>query len=276
MSTIALVLFFLMLLAYIQNIITGQNLVASRLAIDEAQQELNAIKEDRALILAEVERGQKELALSEKEIENQRRIIAASNTELGNLRTKLQQVAVLRLDILQKVKESIEKQMGKTNDEGKELVTIGDNANIIINESLVFDYNSYTVKEEGKELLKQLAVAFEKVLDDKNVRYSIDAVNIEGHTDSVGDTQYNRELSTKRATTVVNYLMQSNPSLEDKYGQYFAASGYSEFRPITTERSEQDRKLNRRIEISIIIKDSSVQKIIEDYLTESERVEVEE
>ncbi len=276
MSTIALVLFFLMLLAYIQNIITGQNLVASRLAIEEAEEELNAIKAQRALILADLEQGKQELALSEKEIENQRKIIAASNAELGTLRTKLQQVAVLRLDILQKVKESIEKEMGKTNDEGKELVTIGENANIIINESLVFDYNSYTVKDEGKELLKQLSVAFEKVLDDDNVRYSIDAVNIEGHTDSVGDTQYNRELSTKRSTTVVNYLMQSNPSLEDKYGQYFAASGYSEFRPITTEHSEKDRKMNRRIEISIIIKDSSVQKIIEDYLTEAEKVEVEE
>ncbi len=282
MSTIALVLFVLMLLAYIQNIITGKNLqflelqldetekdlVAKKQAISKAEERLQLIEDEVDRTRAEVERGERMLKLSQKEIEEQRKIIASSNEELGNLRTKLEQVAVLRLDILEKVKDSIEKEIGSTNEQGEQLVTIGDNANIIINESLVFDYNSYTIKNEGKQLLAQFAMAFEKVLDDANVRASIDAINIEGHTDDTGNAQYNRELSTKRATTVVNFIMASNPRLETKYGKYFAATGYSEFRPISAGRSETARQKNRRIEISIIIKDSNVQKIINDYLTE--------
>ena len=286
MSTIALVLFFLMLLAYVQNIITGKNLEFARKEVSDTKKKLDAYKvqiseaEDKLFLLqdevkktqAEVEKGQRELKLSEKEIEKQKKIIAMSNEELGNLRTKLQNIAVLRVEILEKVKQSIEKEMGSTNDRGESLVTIGDNANIIINESLVFDYDSYYIKEDGKKLLKQFAVAFEKILDDGGIRNSIDAVNIEGHTDDTGDSEYNRELSTKRATVVLNYLMESNTDLESKYGRYFAASGYSEFRPMSGGTSEGARQKNRRIEISINIKDSNIQNIINDYLSETDKM----
>lgn len=282
MSTIALVLFFLMLLAYIQNIITGKNLEfhkkqledtkknldASRLEISQAEKELRLLQDEIEKTKAEVERGRKELKLSQREIEKQKKIIAESNEELGKLRTKLQDVAVLRVNVLESVKESIEEELGERNEKGEQLVSIGKNANIIINERLVFDYNSYNIKTEGKALITQLAIAFERILDNDEIRKNIDAINIEGHTDITGTADYNRELSTKRATTVVNYMMESNPDLKNKYGKYFAATGYSEFRPIALGNTEEAHRKNRRIEISIIIKDSNVQKIIEDYLEE--------
>lgn len=286
MSTIALVLFFLMLLAYIQNLITGSNLEYKRKLLEDTQKKLeeshlelsNAEKElalrknELEKTQAEVDLGNIRLKLSQEEIERQSEIIAMSNQELGNLRTKLEQIAVLRLDILEKVKQSIEDEIGKTNDQGESLVTIGENANIIINESLVFGYNSYNLKNEGKELLEQFAVAFEKILDDKSIRDYIDSINIEGYTDEVGDSYYNRELSIKRSTTVVNYLMQSNPQLESKYGDYFATVGFSEFRPIAYGSSEDARQKNRRIEITVAIKDSNIQRIIKDYLIETDEM----
>jgi len=286
MSTIALVLFFLMLLAYIQNIITGKTLdfarkelddtqkmlEASRVEISQAQKELRLIRNEVEKTKAEVEKGRIELMLSQQEIKEQKKIIAMSNQELGNLRTKLQNIAVLRVEILEKVKQSIEKEIGRTNDEGQPLVTIGNNANIIINESLVFGYDSYTIKTDGQKLLKQFAIAFEKILDDSSIRDNIDAVIIEGHTDDTGSSDYNRELSSKRAYTVVNYLMSSNPGLERKYGRYFSASGFSEFRPIAEGTSEKARQKNRRIEISINIKDSNIQNIINEYLSDTDKI----
>jgi chemotaxis protein MotB len=280
MSTIVLVLFFLMLMAYIQNIVTGKNLEfakkevsdkqkaldAYQLQISEAEGMLRLLEQEVDATRAEVEKGQLELKLSEREIEKQRQIIADSNEELGNLRTKLEDIAVLRVDVLKKVKESIEKEIGAVNEYGEELVTIGENANIVINESVVFDFGSYEIKEEGKKLLNQFAIAFEKILGDSNVRHNIDTISIDGHADHIGPSSENTGLSSKRAYTVLNYLMQSNPSLEDKYGQYFAASGFSEFRPIDSGDSEEARQKNRRIEISINIKDSNVQKIITEYL----------
>ncbi|MGI6778934.1 MAG: OmpA family protein [Acetivibrionales bacterium] len=286
MSTIALVLFFLMLLAYIQNIITGKNLEfvrkelsdkqkkldAYQIQISEAEGELRLLQQEVEETQAEVERGKRELKLSQKEIENQKKIIAESNQELGNLRTKLQNIAVLRVDILKKVKESIEKEIGRKNEQGEELVTIGENANIVINESVVFDFGSSTIKYSGKKLLDQFAIAFEKILDDTSVRNNIDTISIDGHADEVGSADDNMKLSSERATNVLNYLMQSNPDLESKYGKYFAASGYSEFRPIDPGTSEQARQKNRRIEISINIKDSNVQNIIEEYLSGTDKI----
>lgn len=269
MSTIALVLFFLMLLAYIQNILTGQKLAAYNVQISEAEKKLFLLQDEVDRTQAEVERGKLNLKLSEEEIEKQKKIIAASNQELGNLRTKLENIALLRVDILEKVKESIEREIGTTNYRGEPLVAIGDNANLIINESLVFDYNSYSIKEDGKKLLKQFALAFERILTDEGIRNNIDAINIEGHTDDTGASDYNMDLSAKRATSVLNFLMISNPALERQYGRYFSASGYSKFRPMVHGTSESVRRQNRRIEISIKIKDSNIQNIINDYLSET-------
>jgi chemotaxis protein MotB len=283
MSTIALVLFFLMLLAYIQNIITGKNLdfsrkeladtqkklEASRLEISQAEKELRLRQNELEKVKAEVEQGRIDLKLSALELEEKEKIIANSNQELGKLRAKLQNIAVLRVDILKNVKESIESELGKTNDEGEPLVTIGENANIVINESVVFDFGSSEIKYEAQRLLRQLAIAFEKILDDADVRSKIDTISIDGHADEIGSGSSNLKLSTERATKVLDYIMQSNTILEDKYGSYFAASGYSEFRPIAPGSSEEARRKNRRIEISINIKDSSVQNIIEEYLSDT-------
>lgn len=276
MSTIALVLFFLMLLAYIQNMVTGNKLLYNIAKLEEKELELENVEHELAVqktelekIKAEAERISNDLDVSQKEINTQREIIANSNRELNELRSKLETIAVLRLDILDKVKYSIESELGRTTERGEELVTIGDNANIIINESLVFETDSYEIKLEGRKLLDQFAIAFEKILDDGNIRNYIDSINIEGHTDDVGTSSYNRELSAKRSAEVVNYLMSSNPQLERKYAGFFATVGFSKFRPIALGISESARQKNRRIEIKIAIKDSSIQEIIEDYLNET-------
>jgi chemotaxis protein MotB len=308
MSTVAMVLFFLMLLSYIQNILTGHKLSFARDELAGAEERLAGIQatlegtmgslsetqaqldqtraslaetekeitdKEHALALlqdeieqtrAEVEEGQRELALSQAEIEDQRQVIAMSNQELGDLRAKLSDIAVLRVDILQKVRDSIESKIGKYGEDGQERVTIGPNANIVINEQLVFDYGSAEVKPEAQQLLTQLAVAFEELLADEQVRGYIDYISIEGHTDSVGTADYNRTLSAERAVAVVNYMMDSNPALERDYARYFGIGGFSKFRPLTEGTDELSMAQNRRIEISVVVKDESIRNIIEEYL----------
>ncbi|MGB3368368.1 MAG: OmpA family protein [Acidaminobacteraceae bacterium] len=285
-STIALILFFLMLIIYINNIVTGKNLEfaikqvedtqkrleASKAEISQAENQLRLLKDDLEITAAEVLDGEIALKMSQDEVDKQKEIIAESNRELGELRSKLQGIAVLRLSVLSDVKKSIEGKLGKRNEQGEELVLINSNGNIVINEGLVFEYNSYNLKAEGKQLLSKLADAFEDVLDDSNTRANIDAINIQGHTDSRGDSEYNRDLSTKRATAVINYLMHDNTNLENKYGKYFLAGGYSEFRPVSSAKTEAAYSLNRRIEISVILKDASIQDVIDEYLEESQNI----
>jgi len=145
-------------------------------------------------------------------------------------------------------------------------VAVADNGNILINESLVFEYNSYTIKPEGKRLLASLAQAFARVLADPAVRENVDVILVQGHTDERGTTAYNRELSAKRANAVLNYMFETDRALEQSYGAYFASSGYSEFRPLNPAKTEAAYEQNRRIEISVVLKDASVRGVIDEYM----------
>lgn len=69
-------------------------------------------------------------------------------------------------------------------------------------------------------------------------------VEIAGHTDYVGDDNYNMALSLRRAEAVKAFLLNEgcNASL-------FKVVGYGETKPATTNDTEQGRALNRRVEM---------------------------
>ena len=297
MTTVAMIIFFLMLLSYIQNVITGRKLAFSAEELQEVQNFLSDTQRDLSetearLALTEKEITQKEetlklleaeiintrdeveagrllLAQSLTEISEQQHIILISAQELEELRRKLSEIAVFRVDILEKVKNSIEQKLSDTSGTERELVSIGPNANIIINEQLVFDYGSAEIKEDGKQLLTQLAFAFEDLLEDPEIRANIDYINIEGHTDSSGSSEFNRNLSASRAAAVVNYMMKENNVLEERYARYFGITGFSKFRPLAEETDDESMARNRRIEISVVVRDESVGRVIEEYLDQS-------
>jgi len=77
-------------------------------------------------------------------------------------------------------------------------------------------------------------------------------VLISGHTDNVpiNTAQYpsNWELSSTRALTFMKFLLSLNSSLNPAR---FSAIGYSEYRPIATNDTEEGKQQNRRVEILI-------------------------
>lgn len=71
---------------------------------------------------------------------------------------------------------------------------------------------------------------------------------ISGHTDSEGRPEANLKLSQARADAIKNYLCKT-------YGidpTRITAVGYGGTRPIVEEKTEEDRRLNRRVEFEII------------------------
>lgn len=72
-------------------------------------------------------------------------------------------------------------------------------------------------------------------------------VQINGHTDNVGNAVYNKVLSKKRAQEVVDYLIAQGID----QGR-LSAKGYGEERPLVSNDDEKDgREINRRTEIEI-------------------------
>ncbi len=303
MSAVALILFFLMLLSYIQNLITGNDLRNTQEVLSETREKLTVTlfqvedAEARLLIVSDdledaqltlhnqqeeitqyarrIDEYAKELDAYAKEISGQEQTIAqqqalidsqkdylaAANTEIKEMRSQMQTIAVLRLSILEQIRDKIVEGMG---DAAK--VSIGENGSIILSEGILFDLGSSDIKANSRPMLDQLIEVFSKFLSDAdNARY-VDSIVISGHTDSTGDDASNRDLSTDRANSVLNYLLTGSGAKLGKYAEYFCAAGYGETRPVADNATEEGRAANRRIEISMILKDESVLKIVEQYL----------
>lgn len=111
---------------------------------------------------------------------------------------------------------------------------------LILNESVLFDSGSATLKERAREILSQVVPVIKKV---KN------HISIEGHTDNVPikNARYpsNWELSVARAMSVLMYLIEDHRIDPSR----LSASGYGEWRPIESNVTPEGRARNRRVEI---------------------------
>ena len=303
MSAVALILFFLMLLSYIQNLITGNDLRNTQEVLNETREKLTltltevetaeaqllivsgdlesaqatlttqqeqitqyALKIDeytKALAANAAEITGQEQTIKEQQalIDSQKEYLAAANTEIKEMRTQMQTIAVLRLSILEQIRDKIVEVMG---DAAK--VSIGENGSIILSEGVLFDLGSSEIKANSRPMLDQLVEVFSKFLADKNNAKYVDSIVISGHTDSTGDEASNRKLSTDRANSVLNYLLTGSGGKLNPYAEYFCAAGYGETRPVADNATEEGRAANRRIEISMILKDETVLQIVEQYL----------
>jgi chemotaxis protein MotB len=255
----SLILFVLVLLAYVHDLVSAKKLAALGRQIDASEVKLQALR-------AEIEAGRADLEASRARVRDQQVVLADNGRQLDALRAQLQSIAVLRVSVLNKLKQALQAELGPTTDGGGELVTIGDSGDVLINESLVFEYGSYAVKKDARPVLDTLARVLGNVLADPSVRENVDTILIQGHTDERGSAQFNWDLSAKRATVVLNYLFEANPVLADSYGSYFSASAYSKFRPVDPGKTEASYQRNRRIEIAVIPKDENVRKVIDDYV----------
>jgi chemotaxis protein MotB len=177
------------------------------------------------------------------------------------MRNQMQTIAVLRLSILEQMRESMESVLGNRG-----TVTIGENGSIILSESVLFDLGSYEIKENSEAVLNKLIDVFTEFLsDEENAKY-VDSIVISGHTDDIGSDIDNRALSTNRANSVLNYLLSGRNAKLSRYAEYFCAAGYGETRPVASNSTDEGRAENRRIEISMILKDETVLEIVNEYL----------
>ncbi len=282
MSAVALILFFLMLISYIQNLITGNDLqntqellsdtraqvIAAQAEYDAAVLQLQGLTEDLNRKQDEIEAYAIQIAQQTDTIEEQEKLIgdqkaylAAANDEIVAMRNQMQTIAVLRLSILNQIKESIVEVMGDASK-----VQIGDNGNIILSEGVFFDLGSSAIKPESVPVLNELIDVFSSFLRNADNAKYVDSIVISGHTDSTGTDWDNRVLSTDRANSVLNYLLSGKDARLAGFAEYFCAAGYGETRPVADNDTDAGRAQNRRIEISMILKDETVLDIVEQYL----------
>lgn len=120
------------------------------------------------------------------------------------------------------------------------------NNRVVLTNSILFASGSAKISDSGR-----------KILDDIwNILVTVPnrEILIEGHTDNVpiakkdlGTYKTNWELSAIRSIAIVHYVSQHKGANPARLG----AVGYGEFRPVADNETEENRMLNRRVEIVI-------------------------
>jgi hypothetical protein len=99
-----------------------------------------------------------------------------------------------------------------------------------------FDTGKSDIKPESKGIIEQIVALLRAHPELK--------VSIEGHTDNVGTPQSNKTLSSQRAKSVMNAVVQKGIA-----ATRLTAVGWGQEKPIADNRSEEGRAKNRRVEI---------------------------
>ncbi len=123
-------------------------------------------------------------------------------------------------------------------------VFVAENA-IKITETVEFDTNKATIKPGSHALLDDVVRVLQKYPGIKKIQ-------VEGHTDSVGDDARNLTLSEARAAAVSKYLTDHGVD-----ANRLASKGYGESDPIGDNKTKDGQATNRRVEFEILEQDTS-------------------
>ena len=103
---------------------------------------------------------------------------------------------------------------------------------------ILFRFDRADLTPEAGRTINEVA----KVLRDVKGR----VIAVEGHTDSVGNTDYNRDLSARRADAVAKQLISDGVDRSA-----VRSKGFGEGSPIATNNTEAGRARNRRVEVIV-------------------------
>ncbi|MCJ7628618.1 MAG: OmpA family protein [Longimicrobiales bacterium] len=121
---------------------------------------------------------------------------------------------------------------------GATVERVGEGIQVTFESGILFDLNSYTLRQEARDRITDLAASL-KEYDDSEVL-------IVGHTDSSGADEYNQTLSENRANAAGSYLIRAGiaPSR-------VKMMGLGETEPVATNDTPDGMQQNRRVEVAI-------------------------
>ncbi|WP_377277298.1 OmpA family protein [Rhizobium sp. R86522] len=134
----------------------------------------------------------------------------------------------------------------------------------------LFDRGVSTLKADRRAVVEKIAARLEQILPcytlgqnknwnvECNPSFSIiEALQIEGHTDSDGTPDSNLNLSTARANSTFTTMTASKPDLVDFHNfrnqPVLSVAGYGQMRPIRTNDTPEGKATNRRVDLRIIM-----------------------
>jgi outer membrane protein OmpA-like peptidoglycan-associated protein len=195
-------------------------------ARDAAMAELERIKQETVRELADLEKAradalaQQQVAMSEAE---------RARRDAEEARKSQEEAERQKRELRQRLQAQLNAVLETTNSTRGLIVNMSD---------VLFDTAKYRLRPEAREKLAKISGL---LLAQPGIR-----VEVEGHTDSVGGSDYNQDLSEKRAGSVRDFLVEQGIA-----NDAISAAGFGENRPKATNDTGQGRQANRRVELVV-------------------------
>ena len=172
-----------------------------------------------------------------------------------------------RAEMLESIQRSLEQR-------GIEVVLDKDNGVLRLPDEILFAKGESSLSKEGLEAIGKLGRTLDVVLPCYAVlrpgatrpasceavgteAYKLEAVFVEGHTDSDGTQAFNWNLSTERAVNTYRALQERSALatrlLNPADQHLFSVSGYGENRPVREGTSSEAMQQNRRIDLRFVM-----------------------
>ena len=197
---------------------------------ERMQKQLEDLNQNNTQLLASIDQLQQENAALKEQIEAERK---AREEKVAKLKSTYDQLVGA---LEQEIKRG---ELTITNLKGQLSVNLPN--------KILFDSGKTAVRVEGIKVLRSLGDIMNKFPDK--------ALMVEGHTDNVQISSRlketyptNWELSTARANSVV-HVLQDQVGLP---GERLIAAGYSEYRPVADNSTDDGKAQNRRIQIQLV------------------------
>lgn len=219
---------------------------------DEA---LKANMDKNRELLAQLEAKEKALAAEKSRLEK----LSKDLKDRSDRVNELEGLIAAKEASMKKLKETLSKSLKAFEGKGLTVQQKDGKVYVSMENKLLFESGSWTVGSEGKKAVDLVA----KVLGDNPDI----AVLIEGHTDNDkitgtigGGVENNWDLSTKRATAIVN-ILAANAKVNKAN---LTAAGRGEYSPLMSNDTPDGKAKNRRIEIILTPKLDELSKALND------------
>ena len=230
-----------------------KTLQASYIALEKNSDEsLKANMAKNRELLAQLEAKEKALA-AEKDRLNKLSADLKNGTDRVN---ELESIMAAKEAAMKKLKDALSKSLKAFEGKGLTVNQRDGKVYVSMENKLLFESGSWAVGSEGKKAVVAVGTVLAQNPDI--------AVLIEGHTDNdkfagaVGQIENNWDLSTKRATAIVNILSENKAVKKEN----LTAAGRGEFAPLMSNDTPEGKSKNRRIEIILTPKLDEISKML--------------
>ena len=224
-------------------------------SLNQKQQKLEQLESSLDLL-----KQNSETALKERIAENEALMekIAERENELADRMARVDELEGLitrQQEAMRNLKEKLSDALLNFEDKGLTVEARDGKVYVSMENKLLFKSGSWTVGADGRLAIEELGNV---LADNPDI-----AILIEGHTDNIpysgkGPLKGNWDLSTKRATAIVNQLLE-NPNI---LPQNLTAAGRGEYLPIAPNSTREGRAANRRIEVVLSPQLDEIKQII--------------